>query len=185
MRKTGRSVIHGYCDRSRSLHRDLAAERTPLNGLALALYGADAAKRWELASDDYPYLSGSPTWLRKKLSNWTKWRSLHGEVPDARRVFLAGAAQMETEGKLWMKYRAGASDADRHLVETYGAIKSPHTVTLMVDMYARSKAKALVGEWFGAHADYAARHLEGLAKGRGKLAKTAKVIHSGVPAGFS
>ena len=157
-----------------------AGRRTPLNGLALALFGAKEAKRWRIARNfctaDFTYITGAPTWLRGRLATWTNQGSLHGAVPDARRVFLAGKAQMKNEAKLWTKYRRGADDADRHIVETFGAVRSPGTVALMVDMYARSKVRGLVKAWFVSYADYARRPLANLAKGRGKLATTARSI---------
>jgi hypothetical protein len=180
-RKRLTKVLHGGLELMprKRLPTD-AGERTPLNGLALALHGAAAAKKWELANGDYEFLSGAPSWLRKKLAAWAKSRSLHGSLPDPRRIFLAGAAQLQTEAELWMKYRAGAADSDRYVVETYGTIRSPHVVPLMLDMYARSNAKVLAKDWFIAHADYAAKHVEKAAKGNGKLAKAAKDISKAI-----
>ncbi len=157
-----------------------AGQRTPLNGLALALYGAKEAKRWRVASnfqsDDFSYITGDPAWLRGRLAKWSTHSSLHGTLPDARRIFLAGAKQMTNELELWTKYRASGNDSDQHIVETYGAIQSPDTVALMVDMHARSKAKSLVEVWFRTHAEYAEKHVVKLAKERGALAKSAARI---------
>ncbi len=155
-------------------------ERTAVHGIALSLHGANAAKRWGLGFGDFKYLSGAQSWLRRRMSRWT---SPHGGEPDARRVFLAGATQLKTELVLWSKYRTNYTDSDAYVVDTYGTIRSPHNVPLMLDLYARSRVKGTVKRWFVEHRRYASKYVEREMNGSGKLASVAKKVRRLIDAG--
>ncbi len=99
-------------------------------------------------------------------------------LPDPRLVFLGGDAVYEIELALWRKYGApySASDAHRLILERFGRIRSPLSVSLAVSMASRSPAKRVAQAWLIRHADFAAPHLAVLAEGDGPLAEAARAL---------
>jgi len=125
-------------------------------GLGLALDGAAAAKQLTLRGlgalgvGHYSHAFGDPEWVFEALRGFG---SPAGADPDARRVFVAGERMFELELSWWARYQTPG--AAQTIVQTYGAIRSPKTVDLMLSIFGKGKAKRAVKDWFVGHWDYA------------------------------
>jgi hypothetical protein len=102
------------------------------------------------------------------------WYSL----PDPRLVFLGGEDVYRVELGLCTRFAApyAASVAHRLILERFGRIRSPTTVSLVVTLATKSKAKKHALAWLEAHRDFAATHLDLLAAGTSPLAVAARAL---------
>lgn len=92
---------------------------------------------------------------------------------DARRPYLAGSEALLQEHRWLRAFAQGSAHGPERMAETYGHLRDPHTVGLLLDLAQKRPAKQIAAAWFVEHADFARPVLEGLAESESTQAKRA------------
>jgi hypothetical protein len=95
--------------------------------------------------------------------------------PDVRRVHLAGKDMLERETGWVDRYARSVTTAPATMLETFGLVNDPRTVSLVVRLHARRPLAKRVEAWLRQHADLSRPALANLSQA-GPLAERAATL---------